>query len=158
MKSKIQFSIYIFLIYFLGAILQTLSFLVIYYFSPTLLILTDIITPLLLWIIDDIIMIKEVVKTNLIFLGCGYSLTLIASLIYNEIIIFNFCGFNKYTKKYLEEKQNEEFLILRRTEMENSKVDNNENNNQNDNDNENDNDNDNDNDFVSENESDEEKE
>ena len=84
---------------------------------------------------------NKLLKINLIFLSCGYSLTLIGSLIYNEIIIFNFCGFNQYTTKILEEKQKEEFLILRRTEMENSHVDNNENN---DNNSQNDNDNDND--------------
>jgi hypothetical protein len=40
-------------------------------------------------------------------------LQLIAGLIYNEIIIWNFCGFNKYTKKCLAERETEEFTPLK---------------------------------------------
>ena len=53
-KTGKMLPFYIFLIYIFGAFLQTFSFLVIYYFSPTLLIVTDIINPLLLWIIKII--------------------------------------------------------------------------------------------------------
>lgn len=130
---------YIFLIYLFGAFLQTFSYLVIYYFSPTLLIVTDIISPLLLWILK--IIFRGETYFNKIFLGLGYSLSLFASLIYNEIIIFNFCNLNKYTKKYLEVRQNNEFALLKKEEMESSQIEeNNDNNNENDNENESEND------------------
>ena len=115
-KNGKMFPIYLFLIYIFGALLQTFSFLVIYYFSPTLLIVTDIISPLLLWIIK--IIFRGETFLNIIFLGFGYSIALIASLIYNEIIICNFCNLNKYTRKYLEFRQKEEFGLLKRTELE----------------------------------------
>lgn len=132
-KNRKMFPIYIILIYILGGFLQTFSFLVIYYFSPTLLIVTDIISPLLLWIIK--IIFRGETYLNIILLSLGYFISLIASLIYNEIIICNFCNLNKYTKKYVEVRQKEEFSILKQTEMETSQM--NENGNEND---ENDND------------------
>ena len=64
-------------------------------------------------------------------------MTLIASLIYNEIIICNFCNLYRYTKKYLEEKQKEEFTILKRIEIDNSHMNENDDENYNDNNNEN---------------------
>ena len=45
-------------------------------------------------------------------------IVLFASLIYNEIIIFNFCNLNKDTKKFIEERLNEESKDLRKTENE----------------------------------------
>ena len=43
-------------------------------------------------------------------------IALFSSLIYNEIIIFNFCGFNKNTKKCIEERQRKELIELNKTE------------------------------------------
>jgi len=42
----------------------------------------------------------------------GCSILFISSLIYNEFIIFNFCGLNKSTKKFLEKKQREELSSI----------------------------------------------
>ena len=42
----------------------------------------------------------------------GYFLVLLSSLIYNEIIIFNFFGLNRNTKKYLEIRQREELSSI----------------------------------------------
>lgn len=108
---------YIIVIFISGALLQTFSFLVIYYFSPTLFMVTDIMTPFLLWIIK--INDKETFRNKLLN-GLGYFIVLIASLLYNEIIICNFCGLNKYTKKCLDKRQKEELALLNRTESENS--------------------------------------
>ena len=95
-------------------ILKVLSFLVIYYFSPTLLMVTDIIHPIIKWIIS--LSQNEKDKHNktleIILNSIGYFLVLFSSLIYNEIIILNFYGLNKNTKKYLEEKQREEFSSI----------------------------------------------
>ena len=105
------------LIFIFGSILQTLSVLVIYYFSPTLLMVTDIISPMLLWIVVSI-QSEDLKIANIVFNSLGYCIVLFSSLIYNEIIICNFYGFNKYTKKCLKERQNKESNLLRKTENE----------------------------------------
>ena len=94
--------------------LQILAILVIYYFSPTLFIVTDIISPLLSWIV---VCIQNGEKgINIVFNILGYFIVFFSSLIYNEIIICNFYGFNKNTKKCIEERQREESMSLRITE------------------------------------------
>jgi len=122
--------IYIVIIFISGALLQTFSFLVIYYFSPTLFMVTDIMTPFLLWIIK---INDEETFRNKLLNGLGYFIVLIASLLYNEIIICNFCGLNKYTKKCLDKRQKEELVLLNRTESENSHFSDNDENNNNEN-------------------------
>ena len=106
--------VYIILSIIIFAILNVLSFLVIYYFSPTLLMVTDIIHPIINWIIS--LSENEKDKQNktleIILNSIGYFLVLFSSLIYNEIIILNFYGLNKNTKNYLEEKQREELSSI----------------------------------------------
>ena len=109
---------------------------------------TDSITPFFLWAIKMISKEKEE-TFNKIVNGLGYFIVLIASLIFNEIIICNFCGFNKYTKKSLDKRQKEELALLKPTENENSQYNdnswneyyNNDNNNNDDNNNDENNDN-----------------
>ena len=96
-----------------GNLVEILSFLVIFYFSPTLLMVTDIISPMLQWLV---LKFKDENALNNFFYGLGYLIVLFGSLIYNEIIICNFYGFNKYTKKCLDERQREESVLLRKTE------------------------------------------
>ena len=83
-KTGIMFPVYIFLILIFGAFLQTFSFLVIYYFSPTLLIVTDIISPLLLWIMK--IIFRGETYLNIILVSLGYSFALVASLVMVKIL------------------------------------------------------------------------
>ena len=95
--------IYIIFIFILGTALQLFSLLALFYFSPTLIMLTDIISPLLLWIVTTIRKGKLIMPDfalNLI----GYIIVLFSALIYNEIVIFNFCGFNKDTKKFINQR------------------------------------------------------
>ena len=109
-------------IFVFGIIYNTLLFLTIYYFTPTLLMITDIINPLLIWIYSLVIKEKEEFLSNIIMKSIGYSIIIFGSLIYNEIIICNFFGFNKNTKKCIEERQREELLSLRKSEnLNNSK-------------------------------------
>ena len=117
-ENGIKTGLSFFGILFFGAIYEVLTFLVIFYFSPTLYMVTDIINPFLSFIIN-IFMYKEE-TINIIFSIIGFSIALLSSLIYNEIIICNFYGFNKKTKKYLEERQSEEIKSLRETEDENN--------------------------------------
>ena len=75
---------------------------------------TDIISPMLLWIVLTIQ--KGTKMPDGILLPVGYLIVLFASLIYNEIIIFNFWGLSKDTKKFVEERLKEESSDLRKTE------------------------------------------
>jgi len=104
--------VYIILYIFFYIILNVLSYLVIYFFSPTLLMVTDIINPIIKWIVSLIQKEEEKGTLDIILISIGYSLVLFSSLIYNEIIILNCCGLNNKTKKYLEEKQKQELSII----------------------------------------------
>jgi hypothetical protein len=108
--------LYFFLSFFFASILQILTILVIYYFSPTLFIVTDIISPFLSWIVYSIQ--KRESGINIVFNCLGYFIVFFSSLIYNEILISNFYGFNKNVKKYIEERQKEELIAIRMTESE----------------------------------------
>ena len=101
--NKIKIIILFSLNFVRASILQTLSNLVIYYFTPTLLMVTDSISPMLFRMI--LVLPDETSKFNIIFNLLGYIITLFSSLIYNVIIIFNFCDLNKNTKKYLEKNK-----------------------------------------------------
>ena len=115
-SNQIEISIYFSILFILASILQTLSNLVIYYFTPTLLMVTDSIGPMLFWMVY--VLPKGEKKINIIFKFLGYFISLFSTLIYNEIIILNFWGFNKNTKKYIEKRQKKELLSLRVTENE----------------------------------------
>ena len=113
----IIFYIYIFAGLIFSTGLQLFTIYVIYYFSPILLTVTDSISPMLSWVFSCIENgLGEYKYINLIFNTTGYLIQLIAGLIYNEIIICNFCGFNDYTKKNLLKKGNQEIISLRVTE------------------------------------------
>ena len=104
--------VYLILSIILFAILNVLSYLVIYYFSPTLLMVTDLIHPIINWIISFFQNEKKSKNLDICLNSIGYFLVFFSSLIYNEIIILNFYGLNKNTKKYLEEKQKEELSSI----------------------------------------------
>ena len=88
-------------------------------------------TSFLLWIIR---INEEESLSNKIFNGLGYFIILIVSLLYNQIIICNFCSLNKYTKKCLDKRQKEELELMKRTESENSQYSDIDENNNNEND------------------------
>ena len=110
---------YLFLLIILAIIYQILTILIIYYFSPILLMVSDIISPMLYFIYEIFInkeKIEEPKMLNIIFHYIGYFIILICSLIYNEIIICNFCDLNKYTSKYIIERQKQELASLKNNE------------------------------------------
>ena len=112
--NPVKLILYLCATFISASFLQIFSNLVIYYFSPILLMVTDSISPMLLWIF--LILPEEEKAINIVFNASGYLISLISSLIYNEIIILNFCGFNKYTKKYILKRQQKETYLLRDTE------------------------------------------
>ena len=106
-----------FILYFLFlAISQALIFLLILYFSPLLLITTLIINPFLYWIISAIS--DGEVMPNIILYPIGYFMAVFASLIYNEIIIFNFWGLGDNTKKFIEKRLLDEGSDIKKMEIE----------------------------------------
>jgi hypothetical protein len=77
----------------LNTVLQALIFLVVYHFSPELFAISDIFSPLFsfiaLWIETG-----EENGMKIFLTVLGYLIIAIASFIYNEIIVLNFCGLN----------------------------------------------------------------
>ena len=95
------------------------TFLIIYFFSPILLMVTDIISPMLFFIYEikyNNKKIEEPKLLNIIFHYIGFFIILICSLIYNEIIICNFCNLNKNTCKNINERQKHEWDLLKNEE------------------------------------------
>ena len=115
-SNKTKLIIFFILNFISASILQTLSNLVIYYFTPTLLMVTDSISPMLFWMI--LVMPYETKTLNIVFYLLGYIITLFASLIYNEIIIFNFWDLNENTNKYIDQRGKNELISLRDSENE----------------------------------------
>ena len=99
--SYYYFSIIMYLLF--NSVLQLLIFLVVYHFSPELLVISDIFSPLFSFIADCIqLHEKNGVKIFLVVLG--YLIIAIASFIYNELIVCNFCKLNENTWKAIDQK------------------------------------------------------
>ena len=114
-ENKLKIGIYI-IFYNLFQLLQQLFvFLALFYFSPTLLIITDIIAPFLSWIALGIKFNEYFKMPDVVLYPIGYIIVIFSSLIYNEIIIFNFYGLNKDTKKFVNERLYDELKDIRKT-------------------------------------------
>ena len=55
---------------------------------------------------------------DIIIYPIGYLIVVFASLIYNEIIIFNFWGLSKNTKKFIKQRLYSDDSILKKMEIE----------------------------------------
>ena len=89
--------------FILNTILQTLIFLVVYIFSPELFAISDIWSPLFSFI-ALCIQIKEDNWIKIFLTILGYLIIAFGAFIYNEIIVFNFCGLNENTWEAIDEK------------------------------------------------------
>ena len=115
-ENKVKLSLY-FIASFISAVASHFcTLLVIFYFSPILLMVTDIISPLLSWVARTIEYPQTREFPKIVLEPIGYVIVLFASLIYNEIIIFNFCNLNKDTKIFIEERIDEESKDIRKAE------------------------------------------
>ena len=65
---------------------------------------------MLLWIVQ-IIQIGPLMP-DVIFYPIGYLIVLFSSLIYNELIIFNFCGLSDNTKKFVKQRETKEIQLI----------------------------------------------
>ena len=101
-ENNLTIIIYIILYNIFYIIMELLFFLALFYFSPTLLIITNMISPFINWIIESI---KEGMKIpDSVLYPIGYLIVIFSSFIYNEIIIFNFCGLNINTKIFVHQR------------------------------------------------------
>ena len=90
--------------------MQLLNLLILFYFSPIFLLITEIISPFLLWIVRAIeykiqgTIITKITTLELVTSPVGYTIVLFSSLVCNEIIIFNCCGLSKNTKIFINKR------------------------------------------------------
>ena len=93
---------------------QFTLYLSIYYFYPTLIMITGIICPIFLSFVE---FFTENIEIKFIILdSIGYIIALFSSLIYNELIIFNCCGLNRNTKKFIHIRINKELEEIKQSE------------------------------------------
>ena len=115
-ENKVKAIIYIILFFIFASSYRIFRFIVIFYFSPILYMVTVIITKILSWLLNTIR--YESAVQDIVLCSIGYFILLFSSLIYNEIIILNFCGLNKNTKIFVEYRQNEELIELEKNQNE----------------------------------------
>lgn len=81
-----------------------------YYFSPILLVMTDILSQIIMWIVDTLIFEcrqqteENIAKYNYIFKAIGYFFIVISVFIFNEIIICKFCKMDYNISKKIRER------------------------------------------------------
>jgi len=111
--NKVIIAIYFILIFIFGTALQLLNLLILFYFSPIFLLITEVISPFLQWIVQAIENNKNT-TLELVINPIGFTIVLFSSLVCNEIIIFNFCGLSKNTKKFVNERMTLEISKVNR--------------------------------------------
>ena len=77
----------------------------VYYFTPNLFVTTDILSPIFQWIIDIFIK-KDKTTFDVIFKIVSFIIIILAVLIFNEMIILNFCDLSIETTKMIKERSN----------------------------------------------------
>ena len=116
-KNKLKLSVLIILLFLFCITLQLLTLLALFYFSPTLLMVTEIISPTLYWIAVTIKKGK-LIMPDAVLNSLGYLILIFSALTYNEIIIFNFCGLNKNTKKFVNHRLDKEIKEIKKDQDE----------------------------------------
>ena len=104
---------YILLILFF-TISELTLFLSLFYFYPTLIMITNIISPLLVWIF--VIIFLGAPTIEIILCPIGYLIAIFSTFIYNELIILNCYGLNKNTKKFVNKRINKELEEIKKSE------------------------------------------
>ena len=94
----------IFLAFASGTIVKFIFCIIIQNFSPNIFVLTNVISSIITWIYNIGYKRKPEKTMYIIFLSIGYFIILISCLIYNEIIILNFCKLNENTNFNINER------------------------------------------------------
>ena len=102
-ENKLEISIYFILYFLFGTAAQLSLFLSIFYFSPSLIMVTNTFSPFIFWIFKGIKDGKNMSYTNILY-PIGFIIVLFSAIIYNELIIFNCCDLNKDTKKFVNKR------------------------------------------------------
>ena len=113
-ENTFEIIIYFLLFFIFATATQLTLFLSVFYFSPTLIMVTGLISPILMFISNYVI--DEYSLTEIILNSIGYLITLFSALIYNELIIFNCCGLNRNTKKFVNKRIDEELEEIQKFE------------------------------------------
>ena len=116
-ENKVKISIYIILFILFYVAFNLFTLIALFYFSPTLIIITDLISPFLLWILI-VVIIEGLNNYEDLLFQIGLLIILFSSLIYNGIIIFNFCSLNKNTKKFVNQRINKELEEIKKNQDE----------------------------------------
>ena len=87
-----------------GAIVKFILCVTIQNFSPNIFISTNVISAIMKWIYNVSYKRKFYTTLDIVCLSIGYFIILISCLIYNEIIILNFCGLNENTNYNINER------------------------------------------------------
>ena len=99
-----------------GITVETVVAFTIYYFSVMHFVLSSFISPILLFIYNNIAKGTDEVYA-IILSVIGYIIELFSILIYNEIIVLNVCDLNKYTVKGLADREKIEHDIVEDNEI-----------------------------------------
>ena len=110
-ENKQAIIIYFVLTFFFWILLNICILSILSYFSPILILITEVISPFLSWI-EASIEKRDKKMLELIICPIGYSIILFSSLIYNELFIFNCCGLNTNTKKFVNKRIDKELLEM----------------------------------------------
>ena len=101
-------TIIFFILFFIcGILLKLFNMLILFYFSPIFLLIAEVISPFLLWIVLAIENNTNT-KLELVINPIGYTIVLFSSLVFSEFIIFNFCGLSENTKKFVNKRMDKE--------------------------------------------------
>ena len=111
-EDKKQFYFFYFVCLFLFSITQILFTFIIYFFSPNLYMVTEILRTLLMKLIQHIQNEGEETTSDKVFQYIGSIILIFATLIFNEIIILNFWGLNKNTTSLIKERQDKEKMLF----------------------------------------------
>ena len=109
--KKLKFYGLLILSYIIYSITQYLVYMTVYFFSPMIFIITQVIYPLLRYSVN-IIEGQDYKIFDLIFNIIGYLILLFGILIYHETIILNFWKLNEDTKKFIEKRQKEDIVLM----------------------------------------------
>lgn len=80
---------------------QVTNSLTLYYFTPTLLVMTDILSPFTRWILEMCFK-QESFNGEILFKGIGYFIIICATFIFNEIVVINAWRLSKNTHGNIE--------------------------------------------------------
>ena len=85
----------------------------IYIFNPSLMVMTDILSPIFRWVIE-VFKDQEYKENNFAFIavfkGLGFLLIIFSAVVFNELLILYFCGFDNNIEANIHKRGKNEFM------------------------------------------------